>query len=71
MQEVLSAIRESSESEGQDSGTGAAGDISEDPTLPTQEEVVKKTEKVTKKIQELLQTAQEGSHNRQEINLNI
>lgn len=66
MQEVLSAIRESSESEGQDSvsSQGAAGDGADEPEMPTQEEVVKKTEKVTKKIQELLQTAQEGNHNR-------
>lgn len=64
VQDVLSAIRESSESEGQDSvsSLGAVGE--EDSGLPTQEEVVKKTEKVTKKIQELLQTAQEGNHNR-------
>ncbi|KAK7087890.1 hypothetical protein V1264_021883 [Littorina saxatilis] len=64
VQDVLSAIRESSESEGQDSvsSQGAVGD--DDPAMPTQEEVVKKTEKVTKKIQELLQTAQEGNHNR-------
>lgn len=63
--DVLSAIRESSESEGQDSvsSLGAAGEGGEDSGLPTQEEVVKKTEKVTKKIQELLQTAQEGNHN--------
>ncbi|XP_070204740.1 ARF GTPase-activating protein GIT2-like isoform X2 [Littorina saxatilis] len=63
VQDVLSAIRESSESEGQDSvsSQGAVGD--DDPAMPTQEEVVKKTEKVTKKIQELLQTAQEGNHN--------
>nr|KAG5695449.1 hypothetical protein BaRGS_011291 [Batillaria attramentaria] len=62
--EVLSAIRESSESEGQGSvsSLGATGE-GEDSGLPTQEEVVKKTEKVTKKIQELLQTAQEGNHN--------
>ena len=66
MQEVLSAIRESSESEGQDSvsSLGATGEGGEEPVMPTQEEVVKKTEKVTKKIQELLQTAQEGNHNR-------
>ncbi|PVD31653.1 hypothetical protein C0Q70_07071 [Pomacea canaliculata] len=71
VQEVLSAIRESSESEGRDSvsSQGATGDLSDDPTMPTQAEVVKKTEKVTKKIQELLQTAQqlqsaqEGNHN--------
>lgn len=30
--------------------------------LPTQAEVVKKTEKITKKIQELLQSAQEGKY---------
>ena len=66
MQEVLSAIRESSESEGQDSvsSQGAVGEGGEEVVMPTQEEVVKKTEKVTKKIQELLQTAQEGNHNR-------
>ena len=46
------------------SSQGAAGDGGEEPEMPTQEEVVKKTEKVTKKIQELLQTAQEGNHNR-------
>ncbi|KAL8584768.1 hypothetical protein ACOMHN_035687 [Nucella lapillus] len=66
VQEVLSAIRESSESEGQDSvcSQGAVGEGEEGgPPMPTQEEVVKKTEKVTKKIQELLLTAQEGNHN--------
>ena len=30
--------------------------------LPTQEQVVKKTEKITKKIQELLRSAQDGKH---------
>ena len=34
--------------------------------MPTQEEVVKKTEKITKKIQELLLSAQEGKHDRWE-----
>ncbi|XP_076452808.1 ARF GTPase-activating protein GIT2-like [Babylonia areolata] len=69
VQEVLSAIRESSESEGQDwacpssQGAGGGGEDGGGGGLPTQEEVVKKTEKVTKKIQELLLTAQEGSHN--------
>ncbi|KAH9525673.1 glycerophosphoinositol permease [Bulinus truncatus] len=61
VQEVLSSIRESSESEGQGSNSSLVA-VGEDPNMPTQQEVVKKTEKVTKKIQELLQTAQEGQH---------
>ncbi|XP_074643514.1 ARF GTPase-activating protein GIT2-like isoform X2 [Tubulanus polymorphus] len=36
-------------------------DLEED--MPTQEDVVKKTERITKKIQELLISAQEGNHN--------
>ncbi|BFZ18839.1 hypothetical protein BsWGS_21878 [Bradybaena similaris] len=62
VQEVLSSIRESSESDGQGSNSSlvACGD---DPNMPSQQEVVKKTEKVTKKIQELLVAAQEGRHN--------
>jgi len=31
-------------------------------TLPTQEEVVRKTEKITRKLQELFHLAQEGKH---------
>ena len=31
-------------------------------TLPTQEEVVRKTEKITRKLQELFHLAQEGRH---------
>ncbi|KAK0045595.1 ARF GTPase-activating protein GIT2 [Biomphalaria pfeifferi] len=61
VQEVLSSIRESSESEGQGSNSSLIA-VGEDPNMPTQQEVVKKTEKVTKKIQELLQSAQEGQH---------
>lgn len=38
-----------------------AGDVT---GLPTQAEVVKKTEKITKKIQELLQSAQEEKYER-------
>ncbi len=37
----------------------------EDLAMPTQDEVVKKTERITKKIQELLIAAQEGKHDRQ------
>ncbi|XP_012942897.1 ARF GTPase-activating protein GIT2 isoform X3 [Aplysia californica] len=62
VQEVLSSIRESSESEGQGSNSSLAA-CGDDPNMPTQDEVVKKTEKVTKKIQELLVSAQEGKHN--------
>ena len=36
----------------------------EQMALPTQEDVVKKTEKITKKIQELLISAQEGKNDR-------
>ncbi|CAL1537699.1 unnamed protein product [Lymnaea stagnalis] len=61
VQEVLSSIRESSESEGQGSNSSLAA-VGDDPNMPTQQEVVKKTEKVTKKIQELLLSAQEGQH---------
>jgi hypothetical protein len=32
------------------------------PSLPTQEEVVRKTEKITRKLQELFHLAQEGKH---------
>ena len=37
-----------------------------DPTdvMPSQDDVVRKTERITKKIQELLISAQEGKHNR-------
>ncbi|XP_059154314.1 ARF GTPase-activating protein GIT2-like isoform X2 [Physella acuta] len=61
VQDVLSSIRESSESEGQGSNSSLAA-VGDDPNMPTQEEVVRKTDKVTKKIQELLVSAQEGQH---------
>ena len=67
MHEVLSAICESSESEGQDSvsfkGTVVVG-VDDGGQMPGQDDVIRKTEKVTKKIQELLQAAQEGNHER-------
>lgn len=40
-------------------GASAYPDSGEDLALPTQDEVVKKTEKITKKIQELLVSAQQ------------
>lgn len=42
-------------------------DISEaepDPTLPSTEDVIRKTEQITKNIQELLRAAQENKHDR-------
>ncbi|KAK3774024.1 hypothetical protein RRG08_030106 [Elysia crispata] len=63
VQEVLSSIRESSESEGAGGSDWSLAACGEDPSLPSQQEVVRKTEKVTKKIQELLVSAQEGKHN--------
>ena len=45
----------------EDGGGGATGVSETSPdSLPTQEEIVKKTEKITKKIQELLRNAQDG-----------
>ena len=35
-----------------------------DPDLPSQEEVMKKTEKITKNIQELYKSGQDGKHDR-------
>ncbi|GFR62381.1 ARF-GTPase-activating protein GIT2 [Elysia marginata] len=63
VQEVLSSIRESSESEGAGGSDWSLAACGEDPNMPSQQEVVRKTEKVTKKIQELLVSAQEGKHN--------
>ncbi|XP_076434634.1 uncharacterized protein LOC143274645 [Babylonia areolata] len=54
--------RESSETDDQDS-TCSQPVVGVVGALPSQGEVVRKTETVTKKIQELLQTAQEGNHN--------
>ena len=39
---------------------GTYPDSGEELALPSQDDVVKKTEKITKKIQELLVSAQEG-----------
>ena len=64
VQEVLSSIRESSESEGAGGSDWSLAACGENPSMPSQQEVVRKTEKVTKKIQELLVSAQEGKHNR-------
>lgn len=63
VQEVLSSIRESSESEGAGGSDWSLAASGENPNMPSQQEVVRKTEKVTKKIQELLVSAQEGKHN--------
>lgn len=35
-----------------------------DPTLPSTEDVIRKTEQITKNIQELLRAAQENKHDR-------
>ena len=45
--------------EGAAVGGAAYPDSGEDLALPTQDEVVRKTEKITKKIQELLLSAQQ------------
>lgn len=37
-----------------------------DPTLPSTEDVIRKTEQITKNIQELLRAAQENKHDRSE-----
>lgn len=37
-----------------------------DPTLPSTEDVIRKTEQITKNIQDLLQAAQENKHDRSE-----
>lgn len=46
------------------SASGAGGGLSsaDVPVLPTQDEVVKKTEKITRNLQELFQSAQECKH---------
>ena len=50
-------------------GASASPSFSEggEITMPTQDEVVRKTEKITKKIQELLLRAQDGKHDRSEF----
>lgn len=42
-----------------------------DPTLPSTEDVIRKTEQITKNIQELLRAAQENKHERLESGDNI
>ncbi|XP_013416586.1 ARF GTPase-activating protein GIT2 isoform X2 [Lingula anatina] len=59
--------RESTLTPSPDEAEGAVGPCTQDgyemqEGLPTQEQVVKKTEIITKKIQELLKNAQEGNH---------
>ncbi|KAM9392706.1 ARF GTPase-activating protein GIT2a isoform 3-T3 [Pholidichthys leucotaenia] len=39
-------------------------DLESDPTLPSTEDVIRKTEQITKNIQELLRAAQENKHDR-------
>lgn len=41
-------------------------DTESDPTLPSTEDVIRKTEQITKNIQELLRAAQENKHDRSE-----
>ena len=42
-----------------------------DPTLPSTEDVIRKTEQITKNIQELLRAAQENKHDRSESGNNV
>lgn len=39
------------------------------PTLPSTEDVIRKTEQITKNIQELLRAAQENKHDRYALQL--
>lgn len=41
-------------------------EMESDPTLPSTEDVIRKTEQITKNIQELLRAAQENKHDRSE-----
>lgn len=41
-----------------------APEVEPDPTLPSTEDVIRKTEQITKNIQELLRAAQENKHDR-------
>lgn len=41
-------------------------EVESDPTLPSTEDVIRKTEQITKNIQELLRAAQENKHDRSE-----
>lgn len=41
-------------------------EMDSDPTLPSTEDVIRKTEQITKNIQELLRAAQENKHDRSE-----
>lgn len=56
-------------------GDGSLPDIAEphlvpSPTLPSTEDVIRKTEQITKNIQELLRAAQENKHDRYALQLN-
>lgn len=53
-------------------GDGSLPDTTEphlvpSPTLPSTEDVIRKTEQITKNIQELLRAAQENKHDRYEL----
>lgn len=44
--------------------SGDPDECEADPTLPSTEDVISKTEQITKNIQELLRAAQENKHER-------
>ena len=58
----LERARDSAGSAGTTTPTESATPLEGAAELPTQEQVVKKTERITKKIQELLRNAQDGKH---------
>ncbi|KAA8592260.1 hypothetical protein FQN60_017715 [Etheostoma spectabile] len=47
---------------GESSSISELDDLESDPTLPSTEDVIRKTEQITKNIQELLRSAQENKH---------
>ncbi|XP_039658301.1 ARF GTPase-activating protein GIT2a isoform X10 [Perca fluviatilis] len=49
---------------GESSSIPELDDLESDPTLPSTEDVIRKTEQITKNIQELLRAAQENKHDR-------
>ncbi|XP_032370932.1 ARF GTPase-activating protein GIT2a isoform X10 [Etheostoma spectabile] len=49
---------------GESSSISELDDLESDPTLPSTEDVIRKTEQITKNIQELLRSAQENKHDR-------
>uniref|UniRef100_A0A8D0AXA8 G protein-coupled receptor kinase interacting ArfGAP 2a n=1 Tax=Sander lucioperca TaxID=283035 RepID=A0A8D0AXA8_SANLU len=51
---------------GESSSIPELDDLESDPTLPSTEDVIRKTEQITKNIQELLRAAQENKHDRSE-----